>query len=187
MPVRWRGCSRLRIRRHQSRTEECCSAGWPTMPRARWWCPRVARWDWPLPMSPIWPPRRCGGLVRSAQAETRPDRTDRRGRGGGCGGAGCRGRTTTTGTRRRCACGTTGPGPAAAGPARGESAWRLATGGGGTLDDLVIEPLPAGTKHRCRNQVRVAVSAVGELPGCGGGVGNVSRPGAGARWKAPAS
>ena len=38
---------------------ESVAAGWPTTPQKRW-CPRVARWDWPLPMSPIWLPRRCG-------------------------------------------------------------------------------------------------------------------------------
>jgi len=53
------------------------------------------------------------------------------------------------------------PAPPPLVPPAGESAWRLATGGGGTLDDLVIEPCPQAQAPLQANQVRVAVSAVG--------------------------
>ena len=43
----------------------------------------------------------------------------------------------------------------------GESAWRLAAGGGGTLEDLVIQPCPEVQAPLQPGQVRVAVSAVG--------------------------
>jgi polyketide synthase 1/15 len=43
----------------------------------------------------------------------------------------------------------------------GESAWRLATGGGGTLDDVVIQPCPQAQAPLQAEQVRVAVAAVG--------------------------
>ena len=43
----------------------------------------------------------------------------------------------------------------------GESAWRLAAGGGGTLEDLVVEPCPQCRAPLAAGQVRVAVAAVG--------------------------
>ena len=43
----------------------------------------------------------------------------------------------------------------------GESAWRLAAGGGGTLEDLVIQPCPEAQAPLQAGQVRVAVAAVG--------------------------
>ena len=43
----------------------------------------------------------------------------------------------------------------------GESAWRLAAGGGGTLEDLVIQPCPEAEAPLQAGQVRVAVAAVG--------------------------
>jgi acyl transferase domain-containing protein/acyl-coenzyme A synthetase/AMP-(fatty) acid ligase/NADPH:quinone reductase-like Zn-dependent oxidoreductase/acyl carrier protein len=43
----------------------------------------------------------------------------------------------------------------------GGSAWRLAAGGGGTLDDLVIQPCPEAQAALQAGQVRVAVAAVG--------------------------
>ncbi|BCI89845.1 hypothetical protein NIIDMKKI_50510 [Mycobacterium kansasii] len=42
-----------------------------------------------------------------------------------------------------------------------EEAWRLAAGGGGTLEDLVIEPCPEALAPLQAGQVRVAVAAVG--------------------------
>ncbi|KAA1250532.1 SDR family NAD(P)-dependent oxidoreductase [Mycobacterium simiae] len=42
-----------------------------------------------------------------------------------------------------------------------DSAWRLAAGGGGTLEDLVIQPCPEAQAPLQAGQVRVAVSAVG--------------------------
>lgn len=42
-----------------------------------------------------------------------------------------------------------------------ESAWRLAAGGGGTLEDLVIQPCPEVQAPLQAGQVRVAVAAVG--------------------------
>ncbi|MDC9016417.1 type I polyketide synthase [Mycobacterium marinum] len=42
-----------------------------------------------------------------------------------------------------------------------ESAWRLAAGGGGTLEDLVIEPCPEVQAPLAAGQVRVGVRAVG--------------------------
>jgi len=43
----------------------------------------------------------------------------------------------------------------------GEPAWRLAAGGGGTLEDLVIRPCPEAQAPLQAGEVRVAVSAVG--------------------------
>jgi 4-hydroxyphenylalkanoate synthase len=43
----------------------------------------------------------------------------------------------------------------------GESAWRLATGGGGTLEDLMIQPCPEAEAPLQAGQVRLAVEAVG--------------------------
>ncbi len=43
----------------------------------------------------------------------------------------------------------------------GESAWRLAAGGGGTLEDLVIQPCPEAQAPLQAGQVRVQVAAVG--------------------------
>ncbi|MCZ0728867.1 SDR family NAD(P)-dependent oxidoreductase, partial [Mycolicibacterium iranicum] len=43
----------------------------------------------------------------------------------------------------------------------GDSAWRLAAGGGGTLEDLVIQPCPEVQAPLQPGQVRVAVAAVG--------------------------
>ncbi len=43
----------------------------------------------------------------------------------------------------------------------GGSAWRLAAGGGGTLEDLVIQPCPQAQAPLQAGQVRVAVAAVG--------------------------
>jgi polyketide synthase 1/15 len=43
----------------------------------------------------------------------------------------------------------------------GESAWRLAASGGGTLEDLVIQPCPEAQAPLQAGQVRVAVAAVG--------------------------
>ena len=43
----------------------------------------------------------------------------------------------------------------------GGSAWRLAAGGGGTLEDLVIQPCPEAQARLQAGQVRVAVAAVG--------------------------
>ncbi len=43
----------------------------------------------------------------------------------------------------------------------GESAWRLAAGGGGTLEDLVIQACPEAQAPLQPGQVRVAVAAVG--------------------------
>ncbi|RFD27126.1 polyketide synthase [Mycobacterium uberis] len=43
----------------------------------------------------------------------------------------------------------------------GESAWRLAAGGGGTLEDLVIQPCPEVQTPLQAGQVRVKVAAVG--------------------------
>ncbi len=43
----------------------------------------------------------------------------------------------------------------------GESAWRLAAGGGGTLQDLAIEPCPEAWAPLQAGQLRVAVAAVG--------------------------
>ncbi|MGV7941672.1 type I polyketide synthase [Mycobacterium kansasii] len=42
-----------------------------------------------------------------------------------------------------------------------EEAWRLAAGGGGTLEDLVIQPCPEARAPLQAGQVRVAVAAVG--------------------------
>ena len=43
----------------------------------------------------------------------------------------------------------------------GEPAWQLAAGGGGTLEDLVIQPCPEAQAPLQAGQVRVAVAAVG--------------------------
>jgi polyketide synthase 1/15 len=43
----------------------------------------------------------------------------------------------------------------------GETAWRLAAGGGGTLDDVMIQPCPQAQAPLQEGQVRVAVAAVG--------------------------
>jgi 4-hydroxyphenylalkanoate synthase len=43
----------------------------------------------------------------------------------------------------------------------GQPAWRLAAGGGGTLEDLVIQPCPQAQEPLQVGQVRVAVAAVG--------------------------
>jgi polyketide synthase 1/15 len=43
----------------------------------------------------------------------------------------------------------------------GESAWQLAAGGGGTLEDLMIQPCPEAQAALQAGQVRVAVAAVG--------------------------
>ncbi|MBS4727409.1 SDR family NAD(P)-dependent oxidoreductase [Mycobacterium sp. SM1] len=43
----------------------------------------------------------------------------------------------------------------------GESAWRLNTGGGGTFEDLTLEPHPEGQAPLQAGQLRVAVQAVG--------------------------
>ena len=43
----------------------------------------------------------------------------------------------------------------------GDSAWRLAAGGGGTLEDLVIQPCPEAQAPLQAGEVRVAVAAVG--------------------------
>lgn len=43
----------------------------------------------------------------------------------------------------------------------GEPAWQLAAGGGGTLEDLVIQPCPQAQAPLQEGQVRVAVTAVG--------------------------
>ena len=58
----------------------------------------------------------------------------------------------------------------------GEPAWRLAIGGGGTLEDLVIAALPAGTSTAAGGAgAGGGGSGRGQFPGCGGGVGDVSR------------
>ena len=43
----------------------------------------------------------------------------------------------------------------------GDAAWRLAAGGGGTLEDLVIQPCPEAQAPLQAGEVRVAVAAVG--------------------------
>lgn len=53
------------------------------------------------------------------------------------------------------------PAPALLALPAAESAWRLAAGGGGTLEDLVIQPCPEVQAPLQAGQVRVAVAAVG--------------------------
>ncbi len=53
------------------------------------------------------------------------------------------------------------PAPALLALPAAESAWRLAAGGGGTLEDLVIRPCPEVQAPLQAGQVRVAVAAVG--------------------------
>ncbi|BBX97591.1 type I polyketide synthase [Mycobacterium lacus] len=53
------------------------------------------------------------------------------------------------------------PAPPLLAPPAGEPAWRLAAGGGGTLEDLVIQPCPEAQAPLQAGQVRVAVAAVG--------------------------
>ncbi|WP_424384929.1 type I polyketide synthase, partial [Mycobacterium sp.] len=53
------------------------------------------------------------------------------------------------------------PAPPLLGLPAGEQAWQLATGGGGTLQDVVAQPCPQAQAPLQSGQVRVAVAAVG--------------------------
>ena len=118
------------------------------------------------------------GLVRSAQAE-HPGRivlvdtdTSRwmsavRGRLSGSRNWWC--------ARARCMPPGWSPAPPAAGAAGRESAWRLAAGGGGTLEDVVVRALPAGGRTAAgRAGAGGGGRGRGQFPRRVGGVGDVS-------------
>lgn len=100
------------------------------------------------------------GAFRAGR-KSRPDRVDRHRCGGGCLGASRRRGTPAAGARRHCARPRLSPAPALLALPAAESAWRLAAGGGGTLEDLVIQPCPEVQAPLQAGQVRVAVAAVG--------------------------
>ena len=166
----WARCTRPPMRRWKR-----CSRGWPAMDLGCWRCRLTARWVWPVSPSRIWRLRRCGGWCVPRRPSIRVGwcwsiRTDRWISADVIGPSEPQ-VVVRSGVAHAARLAAVGAGAVLELPAGG---WRLAAGGGGTLEDVVVTPAEPRRVGR-RTGAGGGGRGRGEFPGCVGGVGDVSR------------